>query len=288
MNHTRDYRNSETFLVLLALGVLLLIVLAVAALISFKDPLVDAVVKRIPFSWEKKMGEAIVAKIKLTQKFVTDEGILRDLKVLTQPLTAAMQTDGDLFEFYIAKDGEVNAYALPGGHIVINTALIEAAQTPEEILGVVAHEMAHVTERHVLHQAVSSIGVFLLAQAFLGDVTGFVAVIVDNSNFLLTQKFSRDHEGEADHVGWGFLLAANINPKGMIDFFETLQKEQDIFGLGEKMGEIEKVFSFVSTHPATAERITNLRKKYAALPTAKSYYKYSLDIQKFKDKLKGL
>src|SRR5690606_32430743 len=123
---------------------------------------------------------------------------------------------------------------------------ISAAETPEEVAGVVAHEIAHVTEQHSMRQIISSTGLFLIIQAFLGDASGLLGALADNSYFLLNQKFSRDHEREADEKGMELLIAANIDPQGMISFFETLEEEH---------ADMPSALNMISTHPATKERI---------------------------------
>ena len=102
--------------------------------------------------------------------------------------------------------------------MVIHSGLLMAADSPEEIAGVLGHEIAHVTQRHSIRSIMSSAGLFLVLQTMLGDVTSIVAVLANNSAFLLSRKFSRDFERRADNQGWEYLLAADIKPEGMITF----------------------------------------------------------------------
>jgi beta-barrel assembly-enhancing protease len=189
------------------------------------------------------------------------------------------------------EDATLNAFAMPGGNVVLHSGLLMAAGSPEEIAGVLAHEIAHVTQRHSIRGILSSAGMFLLVQTLLGDVTGVVAVLADNSAFLMNRSFSRDFEREADAHGWDYLLAANIRPAGMIELFERLEREEE--RQREKMRDVIPVdagggaLQAMSTHPSTQERMDTLRKKWEKLPSDRIYRNFDLNYQTFKERLQG-
>ncbi len=139
------------------------------------------------------------------------------------------------------------------------------------------HELAHVTERHSLRQMVGSAGLFVVVQALLGDASGLAAVLVDGSTELLNLSFSRDHELEADRAGWQYLLEAGIDPRGMIDFFETLEQET-----GDDMS---GALSFLSTHPATGDRIETLHQELEALPSME-FPALEVDFEAFQERVR--
>src|SRR5206468_5365206 len=112
---------------------------------------------------------------------------------------------------------------VPGGQVFIFSGLLDSVKRPEELAGVLAHEIAHVTRRHSLRNIISSAGLWLTLSALFGDTKGLTSILTDGSQFLLNQKFSRDFEREADDTGWDYLVAANVDPRGMIDFFATIK-----------------------------------------------------------------
>jgi predicted Zn-dependent protease len=213
------------------------------------------------------------------------------LQQITDPLVAAIKDNRYPLKFHIVENATLNAFALPGGNVVLHSGLLMAAESPEEIAGVLGHEIAHVTHRHSIRNILSSAGLFLVVQTLLGDVTGVIAVLADNSAFLMTRKFSRDFEREADNQGWEYLLAANIRPEGMIQFFQRMQEEEA--RQREKMSEASPVdlgtdsLQVLSTHPATQERMDYLRAKWEQLPADRTYRNFDLNYAAFKASLRA-
>ena len=206
------------------------------------------------------------------------------LEQFTSPFLSRIPEKRYQFKLHIVKNPEINAFALPGGHIVFHSGLILNAKSPEEVIGVLAHETAHVIQQHGLRSLIASTGIFVLAQAFLGDASSLLAVIADKGVFLLTQKYSRDYEREADDKGWEYLIRANINPYGMISFFNMLMENQEK-GI---LKHIEGSLNILSTHPATEERIDYLQEKWKKLNRTSGYSVFPNDFRKFQDKIKNL
>ena len=261
----------------------LLLCLAVYGLVLSKEPLVRYLTSKIPISWEQKLGDAIFTQITATTTLIEGEEAQTLLKRITEPVVGGVRSSPYEFKFHVAKNPTINAFAIPGGHIVIHSGLISLAETPEEIAGVLAHEIAHITLRHSLRQLVSSAGVYLTVQAVFGDIGGLLGVIAENSAFLLTQKFSRDHEREADDRGWSYLLQAKINPQGMITFFKKLDDERARSSSNGASNELEESLAFLSTHPTTDERIELLQKKLGALDKSKGFITFNLDLKELKE-----
>ncbi|MBI2946936.1 MAG: M48 family metallopeptidase [Verrucomicrobia bacterium] len=233
--------------------VLLFLFLLVAALISSKDRLVRYLAFQIPVAWEVNLGNSLLEEVKRQGKAVADPKLEAKLKGITSRLLPVAGDSGYGFQFHILDDTNVNAFALPGGNVVVLSGLLNAAQRPEEIAGVLAHEMAHVTQRHSFRKIIGTAGLYLLIQTLFGDASGIMAVIANSSEFLLRQKHSRDFEREADDVGWQYLIAAKIDPRGMTEFFRTLLEH-------EKSG--LTLPGLLSTHPTTLERIKQLEAKW--------------------------
>ncbi|HVT44606.1 MAG TPA: M48 family metallopeptidase [Thermoanaerobaculia bacterium] len=237
------------------------VALTLLALAQLRAPLVAAVARRVPPPVEQKIGNAAWWQIRLGSSEIGDEEILRPLRSLVERLESGLPEAAPYrFELHVLDDPSVNAFALPGGQLAINRGLLMEAENGEEIAGVLAHEMAHVTEQHSLRQIVGTIGLFALVQALFGDTSGLVAVVADGGARLATLGFSRDAEREADRVGVETLRRADIDPSGMIAFFRKLRSIEE----GGVAGEVSGKLAFLSTHPATSERIAQLEQMILA------------------------
>ncbi|MEM9399873.1 MAG: M48 family metallopeptidase [Verrucomicrobiota bacterium] len=267
------------------LSIIGFIVLAIWAVWTSRESLVEIAANQIPPSWEVKAGDLFFEQISKQTPIVDRKDLTEKLTKLAEPLAQTVistEKSPYLFKFHIADDAELNAFAMPGGHIVINAGLIAKASEEEEVLGVLAHEIAHVTRRHSLRQIIKGAGLYIIVQTLLGDLTGLLAVIADQGTFLLTRQFSRDYEREADEVAWHYLIEAEIDPRGLLTFFETLQKEY-----GEN-DELEKTFALLSTHPQTSERIAWLEQKSQELTTLSFEKSTTIDFKAFQKEINSL
>lgn len=241
-------------------GLLLGAILAIFGLLLLglwmaRDPLVAGLAKAVPRDWEAKAGDLAFKQLSVQAKFIEDKALLADFKTLAKPLLAVQPADAPEFQFHIADDGVLNAFALPGGHVILNRGLILGAKRPEEVLGVLAHELVHVTGRHSVRQIIKSAGIFALVQFILGDVSGVLAVLLSDGTYLLSMKHSRDFEREADNVGWDLLLQAGVDPRGMAEFFAKLKIDQ----AKSPLASAEKALALIGTHPSLDERIERLK-----------------------------
>lgn len=239
-------------------GVLLgLIAAAILLLFFMKSALARAVASRLPPSWEQQFGDAAMDSVRKEMKIIENSKWEAQLDVIRSKLLPGVTNTLYPIQIHVAEASELNAFALPGGHIVVFTGLLKAVDRPEELAGVLAHEIAHITERHVLRKTIESLGLVLVLQSLFGDTSGLLAVATQGSELLLQQKFSRDFEREADDVGWRYLVTAKIDPRGMIDFFAKLEKD------AAKAGSTQ--LGFLATHPPTRERIERLEASWRAL-----------------------
>jgi predicted Zn-dependent protease len=162
------------------------------------------------------------------------------------------------YQAKVVDAADINAFALPGGYIYVNRGLIAAARNEGELAGVLAHEMAHVAERHGTEQATKAYGaqagVGILAQILggrdrrLGMGEQIVGSLGLNALFM---KFSRDAENEADRVGAQMMARAGYDPMAMASFFDLLQQKRG--------NNPNAVAQFFSSHPAPANRSANIR-----------------------------
>ena len=243
----------------LAAGFVLTIALLLTLLFAMKSQLAKAVVNRLPATWEQQFGDAAYESISKDLKIIHDPKWSNQIYAVTSRLLPAVTNSAYKFRFYVVESKDLNAFAVPGGHVVVFTGLLNAVKRPEELAGVLAHEIAHVTERHSMRKIVEAAGLMIVVQAVVGDVSGLLAAAKEASEILLRQKFSRDFEREADDRGWQYLLAANIDPRGMIEFFQTMKKE---LASNPASAAADKTLSILNTHPATDERIERLEQKW--------------------------
>ena len=248
-----------------------------------KDPVISLVANFIPISWEERAGGVIFSSIRADHKIIDDTELTGDLQKLFDPLVKVTSKSGYTFKFYIAEDDSLNAFAMPGGYIVVHSGVLLKAERLEEVLGVLAHELSHVTERHVSKQVVSVIGIYVVFDFLLGNFFGTFAAISEGAPYLLRQGFSRSHEREADERGLAFLREAKIDPAGMVLFFERVMKEHEAVPL---ISTLEKSLNFLSTHPATEDRI-NFMKELIKREPGGPYLKFGPEFAQFQDKLRA-
>ena len=232
------------------LGVTLLILLPlllIASIFLAVEPLANRVVDHIPPSVENQIGEAVLARTRLDSKLIEQGAAVDALQIIGKRLARP----GENLRFYLAERPDINAFAAPGGVVVVYSGLMKQAGSAEEVAGVLSHEIAHVELRHSLRQIVRSAGLRVIVSALFGDY----GALGSWGAQLGELKFSRDAEREADARGLQRLAEAHIDPQGMLRFFETLARSES--------GAASVVPTVFSTHPATAERIDTLRQALA-------------------------
>jgi len=165
-------------------------------------------------------------------------------------LKKGLPDDAPKFEFHVADEPILNALALPSGQVVVMRGLLEEADG-DELAGVLAHEMAHVLEKHGMRALAQMIGPSLISKYIFGGDSALSAM-TEGSAMLGSLQYSRDNEREADAQAWEILLRANIDPRGLTRFFRQMRREEG----GDTDTDV------FSTHPATSERIETLEKKW--------------------------
>ncbi|MBM0107805.1 M48 family metallopeptidase [Steroidobacter sp. S1-65] len=221
--------------------------------------------RQIPASWEEQLGRTAMGQYQIQAHMIQDPQTARLLTELTDALTQALPESRFEFHFYVARDPSLNAFALPGGYVVVHSELLLRADSAEEVLGVLAHEISHVTSQHGVRNLIASAGLLLTVQAVLGDASGLLATIASAAPFLLLQTYSRSFENEADEQGFELLQRARIDGRGMVSFFEKVQAEEERMRakvreqMGEKGAALTELPEFLTTHPATDSRIQRMR-----------------------------
>nr|AOR51157.1 peptidase [uncultured bacterium pAY4-1] len=231
-------------------GLLLLPLLLLGLLYLQQDAIAEWLIQRIPVQQEAQIGEAILAQSRLSMELIESGPSVEALRRIGEKLTA---DSPHRYRWFVANKKEINAFAAPGGIVVVNAGLLYAITSPEELAGVLAHEIAHAELRHSLKGIAKSLGLRTLASLALGDYGG--TALAEGMKHLAELGFSREAEREADQEGLRRLVAARIDPQGMVRFFELLEKERQLTPP-----------PFLSTHPSNAERITALQREIARLP----------------------
>ncbi len=182
------------------------------------------------------------------------------LRELTQRFAAQVDLPYPLM-VRVVKSPIVNAFTLPGGQILLFSELLDYAGGPEEVAGVLAHEIGHALRRHPMEIFVKNVGAATLIGFLLGDVTGGT-VIVALAQFTITSAYTREAEREADADAVDLLNGAGIDGSGLVDFFDRLRKEKD--------SGLQDILSVISTHPASGERSDFVRANATASGPAMS------------------
>ncbi len=239
---------------------------------------------------EKAIGRGYMRQIRQFLDLVTDTEINTYIQQLGERLVAT-QPDvnaGD-FTFFVVNNPEINAFALPGGYIGINSGLITAANNEAELASVIAHEAAHVLQRHIARlyaaqgnqgykTAATIIAAILLSQQSpeAGQAALLTGLAASRQSAI---NFTRTHEYEADRIGIQLLSDAGYNPRGMVDFFQVLRRRISL-NTSEQM-------EFLRTHPLTNNRISEARNNSSRLANPVGLQN-TIDFQLHQMKLKVL
>jgi beta-barrel assembly-enhancing protease len=219
--------------------------------------MVMSLVAKVPPEWEQTFGSEEILDLKNEGLLLNDSNRVAKLTALVAPLMRVVP-GGNSFKFHIMESAEPNAFALPGGHIVVNTGLLDLASN-DELIGVIAHESAHITQKHFAREIISSAGPMVIFGVFLHSRSGLGNLLGAGSEFMLTQGFSQEYETEADLVGWNYLVQANIDPRGMIGMFRKFKAEETKETQGDKLPQA------FQSHPALDKRIARLEAKWKKL-----------------------
>jgi predicted Zn-dependent protease len=229
---------------------------------------------------ERRIGESIMREIRFKDPNYLDDPEITDyLGTLGARLAQHAAGARQDFEFFGVRDPSINAFALPGGFVGVHTGLITAADSESEVASVLAHEIAHVTQRHIarmlgqqqqmqLPMLAALAAAILLGRSRPDLASGAVAAA--SAGAVQTQlSYSRDFEREADRIGFQALEGAGFDAYSMGTFFEKMQR-------GTRLADDGSIPGYLRTHPITTERIADAQNRAASLP-----YKQHLDSAEF-------
>jgi predicted Zn-dependent protease len=206
--------------------------------------LAGLVAMRLPASMDERLGRPTWEALRVSGQVCEDVSAQRYVESLAAPLLAALGETPFQFRFMLSSSEDVNAFALPGGYVVVNRGLLTQAESGEEVAGVLAHELSHVTLRHSTRRLAGSLG----ASAALALALGFVDIGAPAYTVahLAGLHYERAQESEADEQGRRLLISAGISPIGMATFFERLSQSPTPPAI-------------ISTHPDPGDRAARAR-----------------------------
>ena len=235
---------------------------------------------------EKELGQAFFRSLHAQVEINQDPEVQDYIEDIGRKLVLNSDGSGLPFHFFVVTEDDINAFAGPGGYIGVNSGLIILTEAESELASVMAHEIAHVTQRH-LYRAAEAAGrltvptmAAMLAAILLGSQSpalgqaAIMAVMGSNAQFQI--DFTRENEMEADRVGMQTLQASKFDPRSMPTFFERLQQSSRYYG--------RDIPEFLRTHPVTASRISDTRGRADNYPYRQ--YSDSLSYQLIKAKLR--
>ncbi len=237
---------------------------------------------------EKEFGEEFFRSLHSQISINEDAEIHEYIQAIGRKLAANSDDPGHPFHFFVVMENDINAFAGPGGYIGVNSGLILMTEAESELASVIAHEISHITQRHLFRAAEASsrlsiptaagmLGAILLGthSAAMGQAA-IMAIMGGSVQFQI--NFTRENEAEADRVGMQTLAATHFDPRSMPTFFERLQQATRFAGQG--------VPEFLRTHPVTESRISDTRGRADTYPYKQ--YPDSLAYQLTKAKIRIL
>ncbi|SMF17099.1 M48 family metallopeptidase [Pseudobacteriovorax antillogorgiicola] len=204
---------------------------------------------QVPFEIEQQIFDDFVMRA-IEDSYCEDPEALKSLETLKNRLLLAGsdRTWQQQIKVSIVNWDMVNAFALPGGRIVVTKGLLDSPK--EQVAGVMAHEIGHLKKRHVLGEYIRGTALSGTLSILIGDYTGGLVIDPTMISNLVQNKFSREAEAEADHVALSLLDESGFDHRPMAQFFRSLEDE-----MGGEEAWYDKVLKFISTHPSHQERI---------------------------------
>ncbi|TGL51646.1 M48 family metallopeptidase [Leptospira kemamanensis] len=251
----------------IVLGLLSLFVVSVVGFFYFKG--LELVTNFIPLSMDKSLGDSV--QLKMETQFEACDSKATD-RFFSEALKQIVPSDSK-HQFQVSVIGSPipNAFALSNGKIYFFSGLLNEAKSQEEVIGVLAHEIAHVEKRHHMRNLVKAGGTSLAISLVVGPGLGnmeFLETLTEIGSTILVLKFSRDFETEADKTSIEYLKSKNLSTDGLLSFFQRMEEMEkgeneseetdSATNAKEETSTATQITDFLSTHPATKERMKTL------------------------------
>lgn len=220
---------------------------------------------------EQRIGAKITAELYARDYILEDAEVTEYVAGLAWRLVAAAEAEPPALNVFVMKDPRINAFALPGGYMGMNAGAITSVRTESELAGVLAHELAHVTQRHIARTIegtqTANLATWAAVLATIVAASANPEVVVaalsagQAANLQREVNFTRAHELEADRIGIRTMSRAGFDPQGVATFFVRMEQQSRLYG--------NQVPEFLRTHPVNTTRISEARTRAASLPGAR-------------------
>ena len=205
---------------------------------------------------EKKLGELLLEGLSAGKDEIKHDSINHIINNIFDKIISSNKIEKGKIKVRVFDDETVNAFALPGDQLVIFTGLINYCKTPEELAGVMAHEIAHIQKDHVMKKLIKEVGVAMLFVIVAGN--GSFEIISEVLKTITSLAFDREQETVADIYAISLLGEAKINPSGLSEFLFRLSQEPDDFS---------DELLIISTHPGSADRSVTILEEIKKNPS---------------------
>lgn len=234
---------------ILALMCLLVVGCTLSSFKAVVPKVEDWVADKVPPDLEKKLGDILIKQIPIDTQLSEEQ--INVLKKCEKLLNTYPKKKDIPYQLYLVEDTSViNAFAMPGGHIVFYTGILKFMENQDEFMAVLFHEAGHIYHRHSVQQVIRTASFSLLLAVIMGETTGLTGLVLQNSEMLLNRHYSREAERESDEFALEMLSHYQVDVKGMMDFFERLEKKESNTAVAK----------LISTHPTSQSRKENAKK----------------------------
>lgn len=226
---------------------------------------------------EEKLGEVFWEMFQKTEKESKTPFVINAVDSIVTKICISNNIDRKSITIHVLEKDEINAFALPNGHLIIYTGLILHSENQEQLCGVICHEMAHIQLNHVMKKLIKETGLSVLISMTTGK--GGSDIIKETAKILSSTAFDRNIEKEADIKAVDYLIKANINPMPFADF---------LYNLSNTENEATKYLTWISTHPDSKTRATYIIEYIANKKITYKKIVSNITWEKLKEKLKQI
>lgn len=214
-------------------------------------------IEKITDDVDQKLGDVFWKSYSADMVEIKDQKVVLSILQKVKQLCSANGIESSSINVHVVNNKEINAFAMPGRHLVVHSGLIQFADNEEEIAGVIAHEIAHIESGHVVKKLGKEIGLSILLNLTLGDVGG--EVVHNALSTLTSTAYDRSLEKEADLKAVDYMLKAKMNPRMLSSFLGKLAKQS----------QTPEVLQWVNTHPDSKERVRYIEAKIVSYEDTK-------------------
>lgn len=200
-------------------------------------------VQKVADKTEQKLGELFLELFKKTAKENKNIHVVNSIESILSQICKSNKIDRETIKIHVLNKDEINAFALPNGHLIVYSGLILNSDNQEELIGVICHEIAHIELNHVIKKLVKEIGLSVLISITTGN--GGSEIIKQTAKILSSSAFDRSLEKEADIKAVDYLVSAKVNPEPFANF---------IYKRSNKKHDETEYLTWISTHPVSKER----------------------------------